>query len=171
MPVIDITKDTENRTLTINAEFPAPVQRVWDLYADPRQLERVWGPPTHPATFVEHTLAVGSRSTYFMTGPDGEKFAGFWVITAVDEPTSFAFDDGFADEHFNEAPGMPVSHNLYTFAGDDGRTHATFVSSYDSVEALQQVLEMGIEEGATQAINQIDAFLAGTTAVPDADRP
>jgi uncharacterized protein YndB with AHSA1/START domain len=164
MPVTGITKDTDKRILTINAEFAAPVQRVWDLYADPRQLERVWGPPTHPATFVEHTLAVGSRSTYFMTSPEGEKFAGWWVITAVDEPRSFAFDDGFADDDFNEAPGMPVSHNVYTFTSDDGTTRATFVSSYDSAEAMQQVLDMGVEEGATQAINQIDAFLASAAA-------
>jgi uncharacterized protein YndB with AHSA1/START domain len=99
-----------------------------------------------------------------MTGPDGDKFAGWWVITAVDEPHSFAFDDGFADKEFNDASGMPVSHNHYTFTGDDGRTRATFVSSYDSPEAMQQVLDMGMEEGATQAINQVDAFLSGAVA-------
>jgi uncharacterized protein YndB with AHSA1/START domain len=164
VPVTDITKDTDSRTLTINAEFAAPVQRVWDLYADPRQLERVWGPPTHPATFVDHRLAVGNRSTYYMTGPDGEKFAGWWRITAVDRPNSFAFDDGFADEDFNDAPGMPVSHNVFSFAERDGVTRATFTSRYDSAEALQQVIDMGVEEGATQAINQIDGFLAGAAA-------
>lgn len=163
MPVTGITKDIDNLQITITADFAAPVQRVWELYADPRQLERVWGPPTHPATFVDHSLTVGSRSTYFMTGPNGEKYAGWWRITAVDEPTRFAFDDGFADEDFNEAPGMPVSHNVYTFTAHDGRTRAAFLSSYESAEALQQVLEMGMEEGATLAINQIDDFLAGAS--------
>jgi uncharacterized protein YndB with AHSA1/START domain len=161
VPVTGITKDIDNLQLTITAEFAAPVQRVWDLYADPRQLEQVWGPPGFPATFVTHALRVGSRSTYYMTSPDGEKFAGWWRITAVDEPSSFSFDDGFADEDFNDAPGMPVSHNVYSFTASDGRTRATFLSSYESAEALQKVLDMGIEEGATQAINQIDGFLAG----------
>ena len=161
MPVIDVTKDTDRRTLTITARFAAPVQRVWDLYADPRQLEKVWGPPTHPATFVTHSLAVGSRTTYFMTGPDGDKYAGWWEITSVDEPNNFTFDDGFADEDFNPMPNMPVSHNIYTFQPQDGGTLATFASSYDTAEALQKVIEMGIEEGATLAINQIDGVLAG----------
>lgn len=161
MPVIDVTKDIDARTLTITARFAAPVQRIWDLYADPRQLERVWGPPTHPATFVDHALTVGARSTYFMTGPDGERFAGWWRITDVDEPNSFRFDDGFADDDFNPKPEMPVSHNVYSFQAEDGATLATFASSYESAEALQQVIEMGIEEGATLAINQIDEFLAG----------
>jgi uncharacterized protein YndB with AHSA1/START domain len=160
MPVIDVTKELDHRRITITAQFAAPVERVWALYADPRQLEKVWGPPTHPATFVEHALSVGERSTYFMTGPDGEKYPGWWLITAVDEPHSFAFDDGFADEAFQPKPDLPVSHNVYSFTAHEGGTRATFVGSYDTAEALQQVLEMGMEEGATLAINQIDAFLA-----------
>lgn len=160
MPVTDVIKDIDNRTLTITAQFAAPVERVWALYADPRQLERVWGPPTYPATFVDHSLTVGSRSTYYMTGPEGEKFAGWWRITAVDEPRSFAFDDGFADDDFNPKPELPVSQNVYTFQAREGGTLATFVSSFESAEALQQILDMGVEEGSTLAINQIDAFLA-----------
>jgi uncharacterized protein YndB with AHSA1/START domain len=109
---------------------------------------------------VDHSLTVGSRSTYYMTGPEGEKYAGWWQITAVDEPDSFEFDDGFADEDFNPKPELPVSHNVYAFRAADGGTLATFVSSFDTAEGLQQVLEMGMEEGATLAINQIDAFLA-----------
>lgn len=160
MPVTDITKDLDTRTLTITARFEAPVTRVWALYADPRQLERVWGPPTHPATFVDHELAVGQRCTYYMTGPEGEKYAGWWLITSVDEPHGFAFDDGFADSDFQHNPDLPVSHNVYRFEAADGGTLATFATTYDSAEAMQQVLDMGMEEGATQAINQIDGFLA-----------
>lgn len=160
MPVIDITKDVDARTITITASFAAPVERVWALYADPRQLERVWGPPTYPATFVDHALTVGSRTTYYMTGPTGDKHAGWWQITAVDEPRSFAFDDGFADMDFNEAPGMPVSHNVYTFEPEGEGTRATYVASYESAEDLQKVLDMGLEEGARLALNQIDDVLA-----------
>jgi uncharacterized protein YndB with AHSA1/START domain len=163
MPVIDFSKDIENRSLTITAQFAAPVERIWELYADPRQLEQVWGPPTYPATFVDHELTVGGRSTYYMTGPEGEKFAGYWVITAVDEPHRFSFDDGFADEDFNPNTELPVGHNVYSFAPAEGGTRATFVSVYDTAESLQQVLDMGVEEGATEAINQIDAFLVRTT--------
>lgn len=159
MPVTGIIKDIDNRTLTITAQFAAPVELIWALYADPRQLEKIWGPPTYPATFVDHALRVGSRSTYYMTGPDGEKYAGWWKIAAVDEPNSFAFDDGFADENFNDNPDLPVSHNVYRFTGTDSGTTATYTATYETADALQQVLQMGAEEGSTGAINQIDAFL------------
>ncbi|MPY81647.1 MAG: SRPBCC domain-containing protein, partial [Actinophytocola sp.] len=59
MPVTNAQHDLDNLTLTITAEFAAPVERVWQVYADPRQLERVWGPPSHPATFVDHELRPG----------------------------------------------------------------------------------------------------------------
>lgn len=160
MPVIDVSYDLETLELTIVAEFAAPVQRVWELYADPRQLEKVWGPPSHPATFVDHELTVGARSTYFMTGPEGEKYAGYWVITLVDEPHRICFDDGFADEDFNANPDMPVAKTEFRFEKVDSGTRATYISTYASKEALEQVLSMGVIEGASSAINQIDGFLS-----------
>lgn len=160
MPVTNVSKDLDARTLVISAEFAATPQRVWDLYADPRQIEKVFGPPTYPATFVDHELRTGARSTYYMTSPEGEKFAGVWHITDVDEPRSFSFRDAFADENFVENDSMPVSESTYAFEAGGAGTKATFTSTYATVEALQQVLDMGVEEGATAAINQIDDFLA-----------
>ena len=47
MPIIDVTKDPDNRTLRMTAHFNAPVARVWQVYADPRQLEKIGVcPPT-----------------------------------------------------------------------------------------------------------------------------
>ncbi|GGK04350.1 activator of HSP90 ATPase [Pilimelia anulata] len=160
MPVTDVKQDLDNLTLTITADFAAPVARVWQVYADPRQLEKVWGPPTYPATVVDHDLTPGGRVNYYMTGPEGDKHAGYWLVDSVDEPAGFTFEDGFADLDFTPNPKLPVSRNVYAFAAHDGGTRATYVGTYESAEALQQVLDMGIVEGASQAINQIDELLA-----------
>ncbi|MFZ2526947.1 MAG: SRPBCC domain-containing protein [Rhodococcus sp. (in: high G+C Gram-positive bacteria)] len=159
MPVTEVQHDLDNRTLTITADFAAPVARIWQIYADPRQLEKVWGPPTCPATVVDHDLTPGGRVTYFMTGPEGEKYAGYWQVKTVEEPTSFTFDDGFADEDFNPNPDLPVSTSVYTFAEHGGGTRATYVSTFASAEALAQVLDMGLVEGASAAIGQIDELV------------
>jgi uncharacterized protein YndB with AHSA1/START domain len=161
MPVTDVTHDPDTLTLAITAEFAAPVERIWQVYADPRQLERVFGPPSYPATFVEHDLTPGGKAHYFMTSPEGEKYYGWWQVTSVDEPRTFAFEDGFAsDDSFTPLDDMPVSRNVYAFEATDMGTRATFVSTYDSAEALQKVLDMGVVEGATSAINQIDDLVA-----------
>ena len=159
MPVTDVRHDFDTLTLTITAEFAASPERLWAMYADARQLERVWGPPSHPATFVDHELTEGSRSTYFMTGPEGQKYHGFWVITRVDEPHGFSFEDGFADADFNPMPDMPVARTDFQFEAIEGGTRATFVSTYANRDALQKGVEMGVVEGATSAINQIDGLL------------
>ena len=159
MPVTDVTKDLDNRTLRIIAQFAAPPERIWQVYADPNQLAAVWGPPTYPATVVRHELRPGGRVHYYMTGPEGERFYGYWVVTDVDEPSSFGFEDGFADENF-EPVDMPVSQNSYVFEAHDGGTRAVYVSTYATAEGLQQVLDMGVVEGASEAIGQIDELVA-----------
>lgn len=160
MPVTDVHHDLDARSLTIIADFAAPVERIWQIYADPRQLEKVWGPPEYPATVVDHDLRPGGRVTYYMTGPEGEKFPGYWDITTVEAPQRLTFDDGFAEEDFTPKTDLPVSKNVFTFEPHDGGTRATYVSTYASAEALQQVLDMGMIEGATSATNQIDALIA-----------
>lgn len=166
MPVTDVNHDIDTRTLTLTAEFAAPVERIWQIYADPRQLERVFGPPSHPATFVEHELIPGGRARYYMTSPEGEKYYGWWEVTDVDEPNGFSFDDGFAaDDTFAPIEDMPVSKNVYTFEEIDGGTRAVFSSTYESAEALEKVLEMGVVEGSSSAIGQIDDLVARQPSV------
>lgn len=165
MPVTDVQHDLDALTLTITADFAAPVERVWEVYADPRQLERVWGPPGYPATFVDHELAPGGRMNYYMTSPEGQKFYAYWTVADVDEPARFSFADGFAlDETFAANAALPVATNVYSFAETDGRTTATYVGTYADAESLQKVLDMGVVEGSTHAINQIDDLLAAHAA-------
>jgi uncharacterized protein YndB with AHSA1/START domain len=62
MSVTSVEKDVDNLTLTLLADFDAPPTQVWQLWANPRQLERWWGPPTHPATVEQHDLTPAARS-------------------------------------------------------------------------------------------------------------
>jgi uncharacterized protein YndB with AHSA1/START domain len=48
---------------------------------------------------------------------------------------------------------------VYEFAPSATGTRATYTSTYESAEALQQTLDMGMEEGATTALDQVDALL------------
>ena len=72
MTVTDVHKDPERPHHDDRERVDAPIDRVWQLWADPRQLERWWGPPTYPATVVDHDLAAAVKVSYFMTGPEGD---------------------------------------------------------------------------------------------------
>ena len=159
MSITSVDKDFDNLTLTLIADFDAPVDRVWELWADPRKLERWWGPPTYPSTFEEHDLSPGGEVSYFMTGPDGDKPRGWWRVTSVNPPTSLEFTDGFADENGNPAPDMPVSTVTMRLTEHDGGTRMELRSAFESREQMEQLVEMGMEEGLRQSIGQMDALL------------
>jgi len=160
MPLMSFTKDPENLTMTVVAEFAATLERVWDAYADPRQLEKFWGPVEWPATFTRHDFAVGGRSDYYMTGPDGEKTGGSWTFTAVDPHRSFSAIDGFATEDGQVNDELPIMGMTFTFEAIAAGTRVTTVTTFSSVEAIEEVLAMGMEEGMRSAMSQIDGVLA-----------
>ena len=161
MPITRIDKDLDAHTMTVFADFDASISRVWALYADPLQLERTWGPPTWPATVVEHDLRPGGTVTYFMTGPEGEKSAGYWNVLEVDAPSRFVIDDGFADDSGRPNPDMPTTRIVFEFAErSGGGTAMTVTSTFSSTEAMKQLMEMGMEEGLRAAMGQIDSVLA-----------
>ena len=161
MTVTHVEKDAANLRMTITAELDATVERAWELWADPRQLERWWGPPTYPATFVDHDLAPGGRMTYFMTSPEGEKYHGWWEIVAVDAPHRLELRDGFADDSGSPNEAMPVTTLVMTLAErDGGGTLMTMDSRFASTEAMEQLLSMGMDEGMLAALGQIPEILS-----------
>lgn len=159
MPVIQIVKDPSALTLTVTAELAASLDRCWQLLADPRQLERWWGPPTYPATVTEHDLSPGGHVAYHMTGPNGEQPRGWWRILAVDPPRSLEVEDGFADAEGRPDPNMPVMTMRFTLEETAGKTLLTLVTTFPSLEAMQQLVAMGMEEGIRTAMGQIDGIL------------
>lgn len=160
MSITSLDKDLDNLTLTLIADFDAPSERVWQLWADPRQLERWWGPPSHPATVEDHDLTPGGDVTYYMTSPEGEKHRGWWRFTAVNPPKSLEFTDGFADQDGTPAADLPTTTVQMQLIERDGGTRMELRSVFDSREQMEQLTNMGMEEGLRQAVGQIDALLA-----------
>ena len=160
MPITSVDKDLDALTLTIVADFTVPVRRLWDAYLDPRQIERFWGPPTYPATFLRHDAAVGGRSVYKMTGPEGDEHHGCWEWTHVDAPRSFDVVDWFADASGTPNTDLPGMRASFVFEPTASGSRLVTVSSFDSLEQLEQLIGMGMLEGTQQAMAQIDDVLA-----------
>ena len=155
MPLTSVTKDAAKLTLTVVGDYPVPQQRLWDAFADPRQLERFWGPPTFPATFTRHDFRVGGRAEYFLALPEGGKWSGSWKFTAVNPISSFEAQDG---EDNAEDPNMPAGMK-FTFETTPTGSRMTCVTRFSSVEAMEQSAT-GMEEGLRAAMPQLDALLA-----------
>lgn len=163
MSVTNVQKDTDELTMTFTAEYDVTADRAWQLWADPRQLERWWGPPTYPATFEDHDLTPGGRVTYYMTGPKGDRPRGWWKVLEVEPPRRLVVEDGFADDSGAPNPELPTIVMRVDIADRPGGVTMTIATRFPSVEAMDQLLGMGVEEGMREAVGQIDAILAGAS--------
>ena len=164
MPITSVTRDPEALTMTVVADFTADVRRLWEAYVDPRQLERFWGPPTWPATFTRHDAAPGGRSAYTMTGPDGDTHGGYWEWLSVAPLESFEVRDGFATPDGAPNPELPSMRMRFEFEETDSGSRVTTTTYFGSLVDLEQLLEMGMEEGLREAMGQMDAVLADLTS-------
>jgi uncharacterized protein YndB with AHSA1/START domain len=162
MTVRNTTTDAEALTLTFVAEFDAPIEQVWTVWADPRKLERWWGPPTWPATFVRHDFVVSGASRYYMTGPDGTKAHGWWEITTIEAPCRLEYDDGFAGDDGEPLPGDKPVHAVVTLDADGTGTRMTVVNHFPDVDTFERLIKMGMPEGMRLALEQIDQVLSNT---------
>ena len=161
MPVTNVTKDVAARTMTLTAELDATLDRAWQLYADPRQLERWWNPPGYPLTIVDHDLSVGGWVRAYVTSPEGQKVHAYWRITAVDAPRSMEWEDGFLDddgEPNSDIPPTSMSLKLAERAG--GGTVMTILVGFPTDESMQWYVDMDMAEQMTLTIGQAEALLA-----------
>ncbi|MFE1170705.1 SRPBCC domain-containing protein [Nocardiopsis sp. NPDC058789] len=159
MAVTSVDKDFENLTLAVTCDLTTSVDRAWELWSDPRQLERWWGPPTYPATVDRHDLTPGGVVTYHMTGPEGDEHHGWWQVKTVGAPRSLEITDGFG-----ETPGDPGDLPVATMRLDisergDG-VRMVVRTTFASTEAMERMLDMGMAEGMQEAMGQIEDVLA-----------
>jgi uncharacterized protein YndB with AHSA1/START domain len=160
MPITAVTSDAQALTLTVVGDYPVPVERLWEAYADPRQIEKFWGPETWLATFTRHDMAAGGRSSYYMTGPDGGTSHGWWRFLSVDPGRRFEVEDGFANDDGTPNDAMPTMRIVFSFEPTAEGSRFTSVATFPSLEAMERLVEMGMVEGLRSALGQLDNVLA-----------
>ncbi len=142
MPLASVTKDAANLTLTVVGGYTVPQQRLWDAFADPRQLGRFWGPPAWPATFTRHDMKVGGCRRVLPDRAEGRKVERFEAHDG---------EDNAEDEN------MPASMKFTLDATPTG-SRLTIVARFSSVDAMEQMIP-GMEQGLRAAMPQLDAVL------------
>ncbi len=161
MTVISSTTDADQLTMDLVAEFDATPDRVWDVWEDPRKLERWWGPPGYPATFTRHEFQPGGQSRYYMTGPQGDKHFGWWRghRRCSEDPRHLAFANGFAGDDGEPVPGLAPAGGIVEIEATPRGTRMLVRTKFVDVEQMERMLGMGMQEGMGMAIGQIDGLL------------
>jgi uncharacterized protein YndB with AHSA1/START domain len=160
MPITSVTSDPQALTLTVIGDYPVSVERLWEAYSDPRQLERFWGPETWPAKFTQHDFVVGGQAHYTMTGPDGAQSSGWWRFLAIERPRRIEIEDGFSAPDGTPDTTMPSMRMTFSFEATATGARFIGVTRFASLESMEQLVKMGMVEGMRSAMGQLDAVLA-----------
>jgi len=105
MTVITSSTNPDDLSMTLVAEFDAAPERLWNLWEDPRRLERWWGPAPYSVTFTRYEFEPGGQCRYCMTGPEDMKIYGWWRFDSIDAPQRIAFAVGPSGDDGEPVPG------------------------------------------------------------------
>ncbi|MNH49952.1 hypothetical protein D3C85_806760 [compost metagenome] len=164
-----VTKDLDNKTLRIERLFDAPKETVWKFYAEKEWFEKWWGPEGWETTAKVFNFTPGGHVHYEMKCVDelqtewfGQSSWGAMVIESIDAPNNFVYKDYFSDETGvlnSEMPSLKVENS---FIEEGSQTRLVIVSHADSVEQIEQLLDMGMVEGFSSQMNKLDALIETT---------
>lgn len=157
----------DRKTLIVERTFDAPKDKVWNAYADKNTLARWWGPKGWETQIKHLDFKTGGSWLYGMTCKDkqqadwyGKTSWGKMVFEEVTPKDSFIYTDIFCDENGTPVEGLPSSRTVLTLTEQGGKTTILSKTAYDTAEALAQVLEMGMEEGYSQTMDNLETILA-----------
>jgi uncharacterized protein YndB with AHSA1/START domain len=157
----------EGSTLHIERTFDAPRELVFQAFSDDKILVQWWSPEGFSIPVSNMNFTVGGSWHYMMKGSADlpEPFTnmeswGLATYREIDPPTKIVLEDAFTDETGVPNPEMPTSKITYDFEEGNSTTTVYTTAEYASEEALQTVIEMGMIDGMTSAMQKLDAYLA-----------
>lgn len=142
-------------TLVVSREFNAPRKLVFETWSKPEHIARWFGPQPYFIKVLAMDFRPGGRYRFMMCDPEGKDlhpFGGEYREIVV--PERIVVTDAFED------PGAPEMVWTVTFAEAAGKTRLTVHVAFPSEAVRDDYLRMGMKEGLTQAIDQIDGVLA-----------
>ena len=160
----NFTTDLEKGELSMKRLFDAPRELVFKAWSSCDHISKWWGPRTYPTTFCEMDFRPGGTWRYCMTGPEGDQAWGKGVYSEIVEPERIAYRDYFTDAKGVESSELPSSAITVEFRQQNGQTELHSRTRYDSKEAMQQVIDMGVEEGFAETLDRLEEYLATQTA-------
>ncbi|SHM54059.1 SRPBCC family protein [Cryptosporangium aurantiacum] len=154
MAKTEIIAEPGTSQIVVTREFQAPRDLVFRAYTDPDLIPRWLGPRELTTKVTDYDVRDGGRYRYVHADPDGNEYAfrGVFHGTPTPDLTTQTF----------EYEGMPghVALEAVTMTEVDGRTVVRTLSSFQSVEDRDGIVESGMETGIRDSDERLEALLA-----------
>ena len=153
----DFTVDKATRRVFVKREFNAGLSLVWDAFTKQEILDQWWAPKPWTSKTKYMDFKVGGRRFYAMVSPDGQESWQIQDFTSINPKTNFKYLSVFADR--DENPHLPGSNWDLNFSEQNGITKVSISIHNESLERMEQMLEMGFIEGFTATLNDLEQLL------------
>lgn len=161
-----VSKDLEQKTLSIERSFATTKEKLWQVYTDKALFEAWWGPEGWETTTKEFDFRPGGRIHYGMKCVDpnqtewfGKQSWGVMEIETIDDQHMFVARDFFCDADGSLTPGMPSQKFIVELVEENGQIRLINRSLVDSAEQLEVLMKMGMVEGFDSQLNKLEALL------------
>ncbi|MBK7944615.1 MAG: SRPBCC domain-containing protein [Flavobacteriales bacterium] len=152
----------EDRTITVERAFNAPLDAVWAAFTEADILCKWWAPKPYVCVIQSLDFREGGRWLYYMEGPQGDRHHCFFDYETVRPKTYYMGHDGFCDERGNATDMIPSTKWENRFSEEEGITVVRMLLTYESELALEKTIEMGFKEGFTMGLEQLEELLAAS---------
>lgn len=155
----DFLVDKEKNTITVVKEFAANRSLVWDCYTQSELLDQWFAPQPWKARTKTMDFSPGGYWLYAMCGPDGEEHWGRMDYESIHPIENYVAWDGFCDAEGALNPALPRAKWVATFSEKGKNTVVEIEVTYNSLNDLETVINMGMKEGLTMALEGLDELL------------
>jgi uncharacterized protein YndB with AHSA1/START domain len=145
----------EELAFIVTMIFDAPRELVWRVYTNPALVPKWWGPRDLSTTVEKMDVRVGGVWRYIQKDAAGNEYAFHGVYQQVDAPKWLT-----STFEFEGMPGQIVTETVIFEELPDGRTKVTSRSTVDSLEALEAIVQPGMEEGAIETWERFGEVIA-----------
>jgi uncharacterized protein YndB with AHSA1/START domain len=139
--------------IVITRVFDAPRDVVFKALTDPNLIPNWWGPAKYEVIVDRADIRPGGTWRYISRDTDGTEYAFKGVFHDVVAPERIV-----QTFEFEGAPGH-VSLETLSLEDLDGKTKYVAVAVYQSVEDRDMVVQTGMEEGAREGMDRLDAVV------------
>ncbi len=155
--LFDFNVDKATKTIFVNREFAAGLSLVWDAFTKQEILDQWWAPKPWASKTKFMDFKVGGRRFYAMVGPEGQEHWSLQEFTSISPTTNFKMKNSFADK--DENPELPAADWDLSFSEQDGKTKVSITIYNESLDRMEQQLEMGFQGGFTITLNYLEDLL------------
>jgi uncharacterized protein YndB with AHSA1/START domain len=159
--LMDFSVDKESKKIKVKREFSAPISKVWAAWTESHLLDQWWAPKPWKARTKTMDFREGGYWLYAMVGPDGTEHWSRADYKSITPLKSFSAQDAFCDEDGNINPNLPRSFWTNEFSETSNSTTIVSIeTAYDDLSDLEKVIEMGVKEGLSAALENLDELLS-----------